>query len=320
MRLRYLVATSFVLLALALLGCRRSETSNIICAIPRDPSGSLYVTQHAGMANAASRLGMKVYWNGPRGGDDTEQQIELVERAIKQRNAGIVLTPVAAFALDTVIQRALTSEIPVVILGPPIPFPADRNLSFVLTDVEQSGKLAADHICAISRKPGEVALIGVDPVIPGSAALASAFERALATCNSTIHVVVKANGAATFGQGEMTAVHILQENPDLTAIYALNSPGARGAAAALKAMHRDGMVRLVSNEPTLDLFHLLRQGVVDGLVLPNMRAMGEQSVENIVALHNHLPIRPVMYFAPVMITKSNVDTEQIQTLLRMDWR
>ena len=119
------------------------------------------------MAQAASRLGVTVYWNGPRGGDDTQQQIELMERAIQQRDAGIVITPTAAFALDTVIQRALSEKIPVVILGASIPFPADPNLSFVINDINQSAKIAADRICSGIRKPGEIAVIGIDPVTPG---------------------------------------------------------------------------------------------------------------------------------------------------------
>jgi len=146
MRLCRLITTSANLLLLITLGCVGIRHSDTICAIPRDPSGSLYVTQHAGMAQAASRHGMKVYWNGPRGGDDTQQQIELMEHAIEKRSAGIVITPTAAFALDTVIQRALSKKIPVVIVGAPIPFPPDPNLSFVLNDIDQSAKIAADRI------------------------------------------------------------------------------------------------------------------------------------------------------------------------------
>jgi len=172
------IAVAFICFALLSEGCGRSNHSNVICAIPRDPSGSLYVTQHAGMAHAAARVGMKVYWNGPRGGDDTQQQIELMERAIQRRDAGIVITPTAAFALDTVIQRALTYKIPVVILGPPIPFPSDPNLSFVINDVEQSARMAANRICLSSRKHGEIAIIGIDPVTPGGTTLVSSFEKA----------------------------------------------------------------------------------------------------------------------------------------------
>jgi ABC-type sugar transport system substrate-binding protein len=272
------------------------------------------------MAQSAARLGMKVYWNGPRGGDDTQQQIELMERAIQRRDAGIVITPTAAFALDTVIQRALTDKIPVVIFGPPIPFPSDPNLSFVITDLAQSASIAANRICQSSSKSGEIAIIGIDPVTPGATTLTSSFEKALGACNPSVHVVTKVGGASTFGQSRTTATRILLEHPNLTAIYSLSSIGTRGAAVALEALHRTDSVRLLSNDPNLDLVLLLRRGVVDALVFPNMRAMGGKAVENIAAMRKHIPVQPVVLFPPVLVTRENVDSEAIQALLQMDWR
>jgi ribose transport system substrate-binding protein len=272
------------------------------------------------MAQAASRLKMKVYWNGPRGGDDTQQQIELMEHAIEQRNAGIVVTPTAAFALDTAIQRALSEKIPVVILGASIPFPPDPNLSFVINDVDRSAKIAAGRICSGLRKPGEIAVIGVDPVIPGNAALVAAFEKSISECKSVVRVVSKIGGTFTLGQSKETMMRLLSDHPELAGIYSLSSPGTRGAVAALEALHHTDSVRIVSTDPNLDLVLLLRRGSVDALVFPNMRAMGQKAVENVVALRQHLSANPVTLFTPVLVTRENVDTESIQTLLRMDWR
>jgi ribose transport system substrate-binding protein len=320
MRFVHLIAVVSSLMVLSTLACVGIGHSNTICAIPRDPSGSLYVTQHAGMAQAASRLGVKIYWNGPRGGDDTQQQIELMERAIQQRDVGIVITPTAAFALDTVIQRALSEKIPVVILGASIPFPADPNLSFVINDIDQSAKFAADRICSGIRKPGEIAVIGIDPVTPGNTALVTAFEKALIQCKAVVRVVSKIGGTFTFGQSKETMVRLLAEHPELEGIYSLSSSGTRGAVSALETLHRTNAVRVVSTDPNLDLILLLRRGAVDALVFPNMRAMGEKSVENIVALRQHVTIKPITLFSPVLVTRENVDTEPIQTLLKMDWR
>ena len=305
---------------LSMLACDRLGDSNTICAIPRDPSASLYVTQHAGMARAASRLGIKIYWNGPRGGDDTQQQIELMEHAIEQRDAGIVITPMAAFALDTVIQRALSEKIPVVILGASIPFPPDPNLSFVVNDIDHSAKIAADRICSGMRKPGEIAVIGVDPVTPGNTTLADAFENSLSECKSVTRVVRKIGGTFTLGQSRELVIRMLSEHPELEGIYSLSNAGTRGAVAALAAMHRTDSVRIVSTDPNLDLIALLRRGAVDSLVFPNMRAMGEKSVENIVALRQHRPIRSVTLFSPVLVTLENVNSDSIRSLFNLDWR
>ena len=320
MRLTRLIAATFSLVLLPMVACLRVHHSDTVYAIPRNPSGSLYVTQHAGMADAASRFGMKVYWNGPRGGDDTQQQIELMERAIEQRVAGIVITPTAAFALDTVIQRALSNNIPVVILGTSIPFPPDPNLSFVVNDIGQSARIAVSRICHGMENPGEIAVIGVDPVTPGNTALVTAFEEELTRCKPAVRVVSKVGGTFTFGQSKETTARLLSEHPALSAIYSLSSSGTRGAVATLDARHRSNTVRIISADPNLDLILLLRQGAIDALVFPNMHAMGERSVENIVALRRHSPIQSVALLAPMLVTRENVDSEPVQTLLKMDWR
>ena len=59
MRLTRLIAATFSLVLLPMVACLRVHHSDTVYAIPRNPSGSLYVTQHAGMADAASRFGMK---------------------------------------------------------------------------------------------------------------------------------------------------------------------------------------------------------------------------------------------------------------------
>jgi ribose transport system substrate-binding protein len=307
------------LLLLSALGCD-GRYSSTICAIPRDPSESLYVTQHAGMAQAAARLGMKVYWNGPRGGDDTQQQIELMEHAIEQRDAGVVITPMAAFALDTVIQRALSERIPVVILGAAIPFPPDPNLSFVVNDIDRSARIAADRMCSGMRKPGEIAVIGVDPVTPGNSALANAFEHSISECQSVTRVVRKIGGTFTLGRSREMVIRLLSEHPDLEGIYSLGSPATLDAVAALEATHRTDSVRIVGTDPNLDLIPFLRHGSVDSLVFPNMRAMGEKSVENIVGLRKHLPIGSVTLFSPVLVTLENVDSASVRGLLNLEWR
>jgi len=272
------------------------------------------------MTHAAAGLGMKVYWNGPRGGDDTQQEIELVERAIEKKDAGIVVTPTAAFALDTVIQRALSDGIPVVILGSQIPFPTNPGLSFVVTDIEESAAMAAGRVCSIGDSSDEVAVIGIEPGTPGVSKLVSGFERNLMRCPRPAHIVSKVSGAATLGQSEVTATRILTENPKLNVIFSLSSIGTRGAVLAAASLHRSSSIRLISVDPTLDLVQLLRQGMIDSLVFPNMRAMGEKAVENIARERQRLPVQAVTLFPPVLVTRENVDTKPVQTLLRMDWR
>jgi len=305
--------------SVACVGCH-GPRSRIIAAIPRDASSAYCVTEHAGLSETAAKHGLSVYWNGPQGENGSEQQVVLIQRAIDRGDAGIVLTPTAPFALDTMIHRALAQKIPVVILGPAISLPSDANLSFVLNDVQRSGELAAERIGRIVPASGKIAMVGIDPMSPGSKELAAAFEGALAHVAPGVKIVSRLVGPLTFGQAEMELERTMEEHPDLAAIYALTVPATRGAVAALRTFHREKVIKVVGTDQTVVLLYLLRQGVVDSLIIQNMRAMGMTAVENIVSAREVRSTQPVTYFEPLLLTIENIDTEPVQQILKMDWR
>jgi ribose transport system substrate-binding protein len=209
---------------------------------------------------------------------------------------------------------------PVVILGSPISLPADPNLSFVLNDVQRTGRLAADRIHQIVGDRGEIAVVGIDPMSPGSTDCANAFETALAEIAPNIQITSRLMGPYTFGQAEMATEQVIEEHPHLAAIYALNVVVTRGAVAAVRSSRGEGKVHIVGNDQTLDLLFLLRRGAIDSLLIEDMRGMGELAVENIVARRNGLPVSGITYREPVLLSQDNIDSEAMQQMLRMDWR
>ncbi len=324
-----------VMLVLTDGGCH-TVSSSVISAIPRNDTEADFVSEHAGLARAAARHKLSIYWSGPSGSNDNEQQITLAERAIRERNFGIVVTPTALFAMDTAIARALARGIPVVVLGAPIPLPPDRNLSFVLNDTQRNGALAAERVHQLVGNQGEIALGGIDPNSPGSESCALAFESALHRLAPAIRIVSHLTGSYTPGQAETAIEQILDEHPHLGAIYALNLAVTHGAVAAVRdsgresghdsgresgrASERQGTVAIIGNDEALDLLFLVRQRVIDSLVIEDMRGMGEQAVENIVALRAGRSVAPVSYREPMLLNRDNIDTEAIQERLKMDWR
>lgn len=301
-------------------GCDSASSHRFISAIPRDDTEAYFVSEHAGLADVARHHNISIYWNGPSGTNDIEQQIALVERAISRGHFGIVLTPTAPFALDTVIERAIAHKIPVVILGAPISLPRDPNLSFVLNDSQRSGALAAERIHQLVGDKGEIALAGIDSMSPGSTSCAVAFETTLHQIAPNIRIVSRLTGPYTPGQSETAIEEILDGHPQLRAIYSLNPGVTHGAVAAIRDSRREGKVALIGNDQTIDLLFLVRENVIDSLVIEDMRGMGAQAVENIVSLHDSRAVPSVSYFEPMLLTQTNIDTETMQQRIKMDWR
>lgn len=302
-----------------LAGCHTAPR-RVVSAIPSNTTDALFVSEHAGLAREAAKNGLSVYWNGPNREAGISRQIALTERAIADNDFGIVLSPVAPFALDSVVERALAKKIPVVILGPPLRLAPHENLSFVSGDIERTGQLAAGRIHALVGDAGEVALVGIDPMEPGSTDCARAFEAALAKEAPRVRIVSRLVGTLSAGQTEMAVSQALEEHPKIAAIYALNLNDTRGAAGAIHGAGRDGQVKLVGNNQSLDLMMQVRHGTVDALIVQDMRSMGEQAVRNVVAARAGQSVAARSLFEPVLLTRDNIDSEAMQQRVKLDWR
>jgi ribose transport system substrate-binding protein len=317
---RTFLAILQVSVLLVLSACQSRKFHNTIAIIPRNTAEAFSVTEHAGAAEAARKFHLTIFWNGPSGEDDVQQQIALSERAIDGGSLGVVLSPGSPFALDTVIQRALAHAIPVVIVGSSIPLAPSRNLSFVLDNVQQTGALAAMRLKEVLQGKGEISLLGVDPMYAGSVERAIAIEASLHQIAPSIRIVGKPAGTFSFGQTEQDAEGMIRSHPRLSAIVALNVTATRAAVAAVRATRSVDQIRIIGCDQGLDLLFLLRHGVIDSIIVQNMRAMGAMAVTNIVVLRHGKAVTPVIRIQPVLITRSNIDNENIQNMLTMDWR
>lgn len=301
------------------IGCHKSER-RVISAIPADSAETDFVCEHAGLAEAASRYGVKIYWNGPSGSADSELQITLVDNAIKRKDLGIVLTPTADYALGTVVQRSLSARIPVVILGASISLPPDPDLSFVLEDTEHTESLSAERIHGILGDKGEVAIIGINPRLPGSIERVKLFELKLTAIAPHIRIIAESMGTETFGQAEMTTSQVLRLHPNVSVIYTLSPTSTSGAVAALHNSRMNHAVSIIGHDQTGDLLFMLRHGSVDSLLIRDMRGMAGRAVENIMAARARRPVAQVTYFKSALLTRDNIDTEPMQQMLKADWR
>jgi len=278
------------------------------------------VSEHVGANEAAARNHVSVYWNGPTEEGNVEQQVELADRAIRNRDLGLVLSPVNPFALNTVVQRSLAAKIPVVIVGNPLSLAAEQGLAFVLNDEQEMGTLAARRIGQILNGRGEVLVVGIDPISSGRSDRASEFESALAREAPDIHVVARLKSAFNFGQAELAAEKTIVAHPHLSAILSLNTMATRGAIAAVNSTHTEKRIAIVGCDYNMDLLFMLRHNVIDSLVAPNMRAMGGMAVDTVMQEAHGAPAASYTYLKPVLITRDNIDSDPIQQMLYMDWR
>jgi ribose transport system substrate-binding protein len=287
-----------------------------IAVIPKGTSHEFWKSVHAGAENAAKELGnVEIIWKGPAKEGDTSGQIEVVKNMITQRVNAIVLAPNHSQGLIEAVQEANDAVIPVVIFdsglgkGPEI-------VSYVATDNEKGGRLAAKRLAEVLGDKGNVIMLRY---LAGSESTEQREAGFLAEMAN--HPQIKVLSSDQFGgDGTKTAMdkamQLLQRfQGEVDGVFAVCEPNCNGMLEALTQSNVAGKVKFVAFDPSDRLIHGLETGHVHGIVLQDPVTMGYEGVKAAIAKIRQQPVEPRINTGEYMATAENMKTEQYQKLL-----
>lgn len=291
-----------------------------IAFIPQTAGTELWEAAHVGAQLGGEQSGYRIYWNAPTRDDDAQRQIDLIETAIHNRDAGLIVAPVQYLALISPLRDALAKHIPVVVVSTSLPIPADNGLTYVLSDDDEAGRIAARQLGVLLKGNGNIAILGVNPNVTGVMVRLYSFETTMATEFPGISIVDRRMASASSAESGDIAENVFGEHPDLRAFFGLSSTSTEGALAALRAIHKTPRVFLVGCDQELDLMQGMREGDVDAIVAQNSYSMGFQAVGAIAASRSGERGPQQILIAPILVTRANVDDLAVQKLLSVNWR
>ncbi len=289
-----------------------------IAFIPQTEGTLLWEAAHTGAEAGAASTGASIYWNAPTREDDVEAQIALVDRVVDANYQGLVLAPDQALSLITPVRRALAHGIPTVIIGSPLPIPAGRNLSYILNDDAEGGRLAANRVAELLNGHGTVAVLGINSDVTGIMIRAREFEQALAQHYPGIRIVEKRMGSFNVPHEQQVAEDTLRANPNLDVIVALMSTAIDGSLLALDTAAENHLVRVIGFDdgglPPFDQYKSL-----DCVIQEDTRAMGQQAIELIHTRMLGQPAPLTVRLQPKIITRQNIKSPEVRLMLAQDW-
>ena len=306
-------------LGLITCGCA-SQNSRTIAVIPGTTATEFWEAAHGGAEAAGRDAGLRIYWNGPTREDDVERQIGLVETAIDSDYAGLVVAPTNYLALVGSVRQALSKHIPTVVIRSSLPIPPGQGLSYILNDDQETGRLAATRIGILLAGKGQVAVLGLDPSGPRSVLRARAIEGELARSFPEVLVIEKRSGSSNTAEVQQIAQEILIDNPALNAIVTLDVTATEGAWAALTALRKGKRVKLIGCEQEVDLMAGIRHGDIDSVIVENTYEMGFRAIQSIAARLRGESVPDKIELKPVLVTKGNIDSDEVQKMLSLNWR
>jgi len=214
--------------------------------------------------------------------DPAKQKDQVKDFIVKKVNA-IILCPCDSKSVGTTIQEANKAGIPV--------FTADiacldktvKVVSHIATDNYAGGKIAAQAIVEALGGKGKIAIID-HPEVESGMLRTKGFKEVIAA-NPGIQIVAQLPGGGARDLSYKTAQDILEKNPQLDGIFAINDPSALGAIAAIEKAGRTGKIKVVGFDGQLEAKQAIKDGKMYGDSVQYPEKIGQLVIQ---AIHKYL--------------------------------
>jgi ABC-type sugar transport system substrate-binding protein len=139
------------------------------------------------------------------------------------------------------------------------------------------------------------------------------------SCKVDLRVVKRIVGPPLIGYFTTAIQQALVLKPGLRGIIALDSHAGYAAAAVVHELHAEQRIHILAFDQNTEVLASLRQGSVDAVVAQDMRQIGKLAIANIVKDRKGEPVPNTTYIKPMLVTRENIDTEDVQRILQMNW-
>jgi ribose transport system substrate-binding protein len=318
-----LYVVSLAVLSAACVGKREGAAPGTlrIAVVPKGSTHEHWKRVHAGAEKAAAEyrkagVPVEVLWKAPIREDDREQQVQVVEGFISQRVSGLVLAPLDSHALIRPVDEAAQAGVPTVIFDSALADPA-KAVSYVSTDNEKGGRLAAERMGAVLNGKGTVLMLRYQE---GSAATEERergfLEELQAKFPGVIVISSDQYAGATRDTAKRTSENLLNRYADkVNGIFTPNESSTAGMLLALQDIDKAGAINFVGFDYSAAFIEPLRKGELKGFVVQNPVNMGYLSVKTMVDHLKGQAVPKAVDTGVVMVTLDNLQDAAIQAVI-----
>src|ERR1700678_4347706 len=285
--------------------------------IVKDTTSNYWQIVLAGARKAGKDLGVNVPELGAQSESDINGQISILENAVSEKPAALVISPTEFKALGKPIDEA-AKKTP--IIGIDSAADSKAFTSFLTTDNVQGGRIAADGLAEgitakYGKAEGDVALITSLPGVGSLDQRAKGFKEELAAKYPGLKLVADkvADGQATTGLNIMT--DLITANPNLRGVFASNLIMAQGAGQAIAENKKADTIKLIGFDSDDKLVGFLADGVIAGLVVQDPYRTGYDGIKTALAASKGEKVEKFVDTGANLITKANMDGEKQHALL-----
>jgi ribose transport system substrate-binding protein len=285
-----------------------SQQPTVIALITKANGSSYWQRMQAGAEEEAKKHHIKLLTMAPDKETDVERQYQLIENAIQQKVAAILLAPAGTKELITAIKKANQANIPVLLLDTKIDRKEAQRLavqveSFIGSDNFKGGELAGKALAESIYFTGSV---GIIEGISGHETAESRRLGFLHALHEYPEIKVVASQTAHWERERSYSVtqNMLQTHPDIRAIFCASDEMAMGSVEALRALQRKDVV-IVGFDANPDALAYVINKKITATVAQSPRYMGMKGVYYAHQLLQHKIIPPAIHPTPLNLVTAN---------------
>lgn len=234
----------------------------------------------AGMKKAAEELNVKAQFQGPQGGD-LSQQLSMLDGLRSRKVDGYTVSAVDPSAVKGAVDKALDAGIEVVAIDSPLTG-TKKPVLYLGTPNYEAGKRAGEAMKTLLGGKGEVAILTGSLTAANAVQRMSGFKKGIE--GSKIKIVQTLSDDADPAKALSNAETVLQANPNLAGMYTVWSYVGPAAGQAVKAAGKAGKVMVVSDDAEPKTVQWVREGVIQAMILQRPYQQGYLGMYLLAAL------------------------------------
>lgn len=274
---------------------------------------------------------IKLSYNAPGIRDDMDEQVSILDEELARYPIAICIAPVDTSACLTQFELAEQDAISI------ITFDSGSEYQEVGAHISTNNNKASSHVAqklaALMEESGQVALIVQDSLSMTAKVREHAFLNEIAKYpNISVPLIYHLDELEVLAEQMLTDVkqkdrakeekisqedvilYLLEQHPDLKAIYTTNLDTTQLVADVLKEAEREDLI-FVGYDGGKEQMELLEDDVVKGLILQNPYGMGYATVVAAARTALNLPNEAFIDSGFTWITKDNMEDPAIQKFI-----
>lgn len=323
------------------------EPGSYISIIGRFSGDSYWKEVEAGAKKAVSDLNaalgykgdnkIKLTYSAPETKDDVNEQVNLLDEELARYPIAIGIAAIDTTACTIQFDLAIENRIPIITFDSGSDY---QNIgAHISTDNLNAAKTVAEHMAYALKETGEIAVFVQDSSSMTSKQRLQGFLDTIAAGFPNLNVVsiykmdeletmqqtIAAEKNASLSEGgeliapesisqEDVISYILEKNPNLKGIYTTNLDTTQLVAGVISELERTDLTFL-GFDGGKEQLTLLKDGLVDGLIVQNPYAMGYAAVIAAARVSLELGNESFVDSGYTWVTPENMNTQEVKKML-----